>query len=53
MRRIIFTYAKGWNDTVKEIAEYDYDVKDEEIQRDFEEWVWSIIGDKFTWYEEK
>ncbi len=32
-----------------DIIEYDDDITDEQIQEDFEEWVWNEIGDKFYW----
>ena len=34
-----------------EIVEFDDDATEEEIQANFEEWVWQEIGDEFT-YEE-
>lgn len=52
MKRFVFTYNKGWNEKITEVAEYDYDVSEEEVQSDFEEWVWGQIGEKFSWHEE-
>jgi len=53
MKKIVFEYSKGWNDTIIDILEYKDNVTEEEIQQDFEEWVWNIIGDSMTWYEEE
>lgn len=52
MRKITFEYTKGWNNVEKEEIEFEDNVSDEEIQNEFENWVWGIIGDSVTWYEE-
>ncbi|MCT4584096.1 MAG: hypothetical protein N4A54_04140 [Peptostreptococcaceae bacterium] len=51
-KTVVFKYKEGWGDhTVKEEEfEYESDATEEEIQKDYEEWVWNMIGDKFTWY---
>lgn len=51
MKTVVFEYEKGWNDIEKEEMEYENDATDEEIQEDFEEWIWNIIGDRCNWYE--
>jgi hypothetical protein len=51
LKTIIFTYSRGWNDVIEEEFEYEEDVTEEEIQKDFEEWVWNEIGDLFNWHE--
>jgi hypothetical protein len=54
-RTIVFHWSKGYgeNNAIKEEVEYDENVADEEIQKDFEEWVWQQIGDSFGWYDKE
>jgi len=46
MRKIEFSFSWGWNDYSKEIFEYEDDVTQEEIDNDYEEWLWNLIGDR-------
>lgn len=51
MKTIVFSYSRGWNDTEEEEFKYKDDVTEDEISKDYEEWVWNIIGDNCGWYE--
>ena len=55
-RTFIFEHTlEGWGDhnRVKEEFEFDGEVTDEFIQEAYEDWVWEIVGDSFTWYEKE
>jgi hypothetical protein len=53
MRKITFEwqYGHGEHNTTREIVEFEDSATTEEIQEDFERWVWEQIGDDFTWHE--
>lgn len=52
MKKIEFGFHWGIQSIPsKEIFEYEDDVTDEEIQQDFEDWIWNEIGDR-VWMEE-
>lgn len=53
MRHIVFEYTKGWNDVESVVVEFEDDVTDQEINEEFENWVWGLIGDSVTWFEEE
>ncbi|MGG3890301.1 hypothetical protein [Metabacillus fastidiosus] len=54
MRIIVFKYTRGFNDIVEEEVEFENDVTEEEINKEFESWVWErVIGDHVTWYEKE
>lgn len=53
MKKIVFSYSKGWNDLFEEEFEYEDDVTDQEIDEHFEEWIWEQIGDRCHWYEKE
>ncbi|MEX0135312.1 hypothetical protein MRBLBA71_001932 [Bacillus nitratireducens] len=50
MKTIVFRwrYGVGEHEVEEEEVLFDNDVTAEEIG---EEWVWSRVGDQFTWYE--
>lgn len=48
MRKIIFECGENMNEHEEEF-EFPDDVTDEEIQKEFEQWVWNEIGDNFCW----
>lgn len=52
MIKVLFKYDRHWNDTVVEEFEFEDDIKDEEIDKEFEEWVWGLIQDKVYWERE-
>jgi hypothetical protein len=49
VKTIIFKHYRGWNDVIEEEFEYEEDVTDEQINKDFEDWIWNEIGDSFSW----
>ena len=49
MITVIFKCSENMNQYEDEI-EFDNDTTDEEIQEEYENWVWEQIGDRFTWY---
>ena len=53
MKKIQFEYQKGWGDQnrLKEIVEFDDDVTEEEIEKEFQDWVWDKVGDYVCWEE--
>jgi hypothetical protein len=53
MKVIVFSYSKGWNDLIEEEFEFENDVTEEEIGKEFEEWIWNLIGDNCSWYEKE
>lgn len=53
MKTIVFKYNRGFNDTIEEEFEFEDDVKEEEIDQEFQFWLWQLICDSVTWYEKK
>lgn len=54
MKKIEFGFHWGIQfSPSKEIFEYEDDVTDEEINADFEDWIWNEIQDKVWWEEVK
>ncbi|TPG93530.1 hypothetical protein EEL32_00295 (plasmid) [Brevibacillus laterosporus] len=53
MKTVVFRHKQGYEDFDLHEEEFEFadDATEEEIQKEFEEWVWNIIGDYFTWYE--
>lgn len=51
MKKYKFSYSRGWNDTIEDFFEYEDEPTQDELNQDFEEWVWNIIGDN-CWVEE-
>lgn len=53
MKTIVFRWRYGLGDHTVEEETFEFDdaVTEEEITAEYEEWVWSKIGDQFTWYE--
>ena len=52
MDRVIeFHYNRGWNDLITEEITFPADTSDDEIQDEFERWVWEHISDSFNWTE--
>lgn len=52
MIKIIFECSERMNE-FKEEFEFDDDVTDEEIQEEYENWVWQQVGDHFCWYRKE
>ena len=52
MRKITFEYQKDWGEhnLIKETIEFG--VWEDDIQKEYEEWVWEFIADQVCWYEE-
>lgn len=51
MKKIKFEFLEGWNQTTEEIFEFEDDITDEEIELEYELWLWNLIGDKCNWEE--
>lgn len=51
MRKIQFTYQRGWGDKVTEIVEFEDEDDDYVIEQIYQDWVWEKIGDLFNWEE--
>ncbi|MDA1802653.1 hypothetical protein [Bacillus cereus group sp. BY6-1LC] len=53
MKTIVFRWRYGVGDHEVEEEEvlFDSDATEEEISKEYEEWIWSRVGDQFTWYE--
>lgn len=53
MRKIQFEYQKGWGEhnKIKEIVEFEDDVTEDEIEKEFQDWVWGFVGDYVCWEE--
>ena len=49
MVKVIFECCENMNH-YKEEVEFPDDITDEEIGKEYENWVWEQIGDRFTWY---
>ncbi|MED3394634.1 hypothetical protein [Bacillus wiedmannii] len=52
MKTIVFRWRYGVGDHEVEEEEvlFDNDAT-EEISKEYEEWIWSRVGDQFNWYE--
>lgn len=53
MKIIVFEYSRGWNDDITEEFEYEDDILDDVIEKEYQDWVWEIIGDNCNWYEKE
>lgn len=52
MKTVVFEgYSINLGRSVTEEREYESHVTNEEIQDDYEQWVWELIGDYFSWSE--
>lgn len=53
MKTIVFRwrYDIGEHAVEEEEIEFDNDATEAEITKEYEEWVWSRVGEQFTWYE--
>lgn len=51
IKKIEFSKYIGFRDTEKIIIEFEDDATEEEIQEEFESWVWEDIGDNYNWSE--
>lgn len=49
MIKVIFSCSENMNKH-KDEMEFDDDITDEEIEKEFVEWVWNEVGDHYTWY---
>lgn len=52
-KTIIFKYNRGWNDTIEEEIEFDVDATEEEINKEYADWMIEQISDSCTWYEKE
>jgi len=55
MRIIIFShqYGHGKHNSYQEEMEFEDDVTDEDISKEYQDWVWERIGDSFSWYDKE
>lgn len=55
MRTIIFRHRTGMgeHEIYEEEFQFEDNITEENIQEEYEQWVWQQIGDEFTWYEKK
>jgi hypothetical protein len=51
VKKIKFEFSEGWGQTTEEIFEFEDDITDEEIESEYETWLWNLIGDKCHWEE--
>ncbi len=53
MKKFVFEYQDGHGDhnLKKEIREFEDDVTPDDVQEEFEEWVWEFIVDRVCHYE--
>lgn len=52
MKTVVFEgYSINLGQPVTEEREYESHVTNEEIQDEYEQWVWELIGDYFSWSE--
>lgn len=52
-KKVIFEgYNINYGTTVTEERTFPDDATHEEIQEDYEQWAWELIGDYFSWNEE-
>lgn len=49
MIKIIFKCTENMNEHQEEF-EFEDGTTDEEIQKEFEEWIWNEIGSYYCWY---
>lgn len=50
---VVFSRNKGVGyQTYTQKIEFDDNATDEEIGKEYEEWVWNEVADEFTWYKE-
>lgn len=49
MKTVIFRCSENRNQHEEEI-EYEDDITEEEIQSDYETWVWQEVGDNYYWF---
>ncbi|WP_157335992.1 hypothetical protein [Paenibacillus lutrae] len=52
MRKIVFKWDRGPGDRVQQEVEFEDSTSDEEIEKEFNGWVWGMIVEDF-WWEEK
>lgn len=50
MIKVIFECSENRNNHEEEY-EFEDDATDEEIQKEYEDWVWEQVGDNYTWYK--
>lgn len=52
MKTVVFEgYDLDRKEPIRETREYESDATFDEIQKDYEQWVWELIGDYFSWDE--
>lgn len=49
MIKVEFSKYVSFNSVEKIIYEFEDDITDEEIQKEFESWVWEDVVDKYCW----
>ena len=52
MKTIIFSCSENQNQHEEEM-EFDDDATEEEIEKEYVQWVWEEVGDNYSWYEKK
>lgn len=52
MKTVVFEgYDLDRREPIRKTREYESDATFDEIQKDYEQWVWELIGDYFSWSE--
>jgi len=52
MIKVTFTEYVSFGNEAKEQLEFEDGTSNEEIQQEFECWVWERVGDNFNWSKE-
>jgi hypothetical protein len=50
--KVIFECSENMN-KYKEEFEFEDDVTEDDIQDEFEDWVWDAVGDHYSWYRKE
>ncbi|CUB51231.1 hypothetical protein BN2127_JRS10_00748 [Bacillus subtilis] len=55
MKTIVFRWRYGMADheVEEEEFEFDNDATEKEISEEWQRWIWSKVGEQFTWYEKE
>ncbi|GAB6499056.1 MULTISPECIES: hypothetical protein [Bacillus cereus group] len=53
MKTIVFkwNYGIGEHEVEEEEFEFDDNATEEEINKEWHDWIWSKVSEQFTWYE--
>lgn len=55
-KTIVFSHSlRGWGEQNKVTEEFEFDIEatEEEINKEFADWVWQQVMDHCTWYEKE